>query len=91
MMTRTLKEHSLPVQIEGFPYIFGGLILAVASAIVVKAVDLSPAASWSFAGLAGLFGLFTLFSIWFYRCPDVPVPRTTSRPFCRRQTAACST
>ncbi|MBI3543574.1 MAG: phosphatidylserine decarboxylase family protein [Deltaproteobacteria bacterium] len=74
MMTRTLKEHSLPVQIEGFPYIFGGLILAVASAIVFKAFDLSASASWAFAGLAGLFGLFTAFSIWFYRCPDVPVP-----------------
>ena len=41
-MTRTLKEHSLPVQIEGFPYIVAGLLLAIASVIVWKAFGRAP-------------------------------------------------
>lgn len=71
MTTRVLKNHSLPVQIEGFPYILGGLILMIASLVVWRSMD----QSWA-SGLAALiFGVFTLFSIWFYRCPKVTGPQ----------------
>lgn len=73
-MTRALKEHSLPIQIEGFPYILGGLLLASAAAVVWKSYDVTGAPGMVFGGLTVLFSLFTLFSIWFYRCPNVNIP-----------------
>src|SRR5579862_8109575 len=73
-MTRALKEHSLPVQIEGFPYILGGLLLAISSAIVWKSYDVTGAPGLVFGGLTVLFSIFTLFSVWFYRCPHVHTP-----------------
>lgn len=73
-MPNQLKDHTLPVQIEGFPYIIGGIVLAVASGVVWSAVDHGGAACWVFAGLTALFVLFTLFSVWFYRCPKIQTP-----------------
>src|SRR4051812_42242929 len=73
-MTKALKNHSLPVQIEGFPYIGGGLVLAVAGAIVWRALESTGAGSFGAAAATVLFSLFTAFSIWFYRCPKVETP-----------------
>ncbi len=72
-MNRKLKEHTLPVQIEGFPYIFGGLLLTIASGVILL-VEHDGALLWIFGGLAGLAGFFTAFSVWFYRCPEVQTP-----------------
>lgn len=74
-MSSKLKNHSLPVQIEGFPYIFGGLVLAIAAGEVWRATHAqSSALCWAFGTLTVVFILFTLFSIWFYRCPAIAVP-----------------
>lgn len=72
-MNRKLKDHSLPVQIEGFPYIIGGLILTVASGVLLSFEHTGPVL-WVFAFFAALAVLFTAFSIWFYRCPNVQTP-----------------
>lgn len=71
MTTRVLKNHSLPVQIEGFPYILGGLILAVASGAVWRSVAVSGGSEVAVGIATVLFSVFTLFSIWFYRCPKI--------------------
>lgn len=78
MTTRLLKEHKLPVQIEGFPYIGGGLILAIAAGVIWRSLeaagDASSLSTTAFCGLTLLFSIFTAFSIWFYRCPKIQVP-----------------
>jgi phosphatidylserine decarboxylase len=76
-MRETLKSHSLPVQIEGFPYILGGLLLAISSGVVWRSVNLESAGHLQSAAAAFgtiLFSLFTAFSIWFYRNPDRNTP-----------------
>lgn len=70
----TLKDHNLPVQIEGFPYIVSGAVLTAAAAIVFNAADHEGSLKIVFGFLAVLFGLFTLFSVWFYRCPKIETP-----------------
>ena len=50
-MVALLKGHSLPVQIEGFPYIVGGLVLAIASFLVFDSPSMS---TW--LGLSFIFG-----------------------------------
>lgn len=75
-MASKLKDHSLPVQIEGFPYIIGGLVLAFAGAVVWHATgNESTTMGILFGGLTFIFALFTLFSIWFYRCPSIEIPK----------------
>lgn len=69
-----LKEHSLPVQIEGFPYIIGGAVLTLAAAIVWKNVEPQGALCWLFGAFTVLFLFFTAFSVWFYRCPKIQTP-----------------
>jgi len=74
-LANTLKNHSLPVQIEGFPYILGGMVLAIASALVWRALEAGGGSGvWAPATATVLFSVFTLFSIWFYRCPKVNTP-----------------
>jgi phosphatidylserine decarboxylase len=83
-MVRILKNHSLPIQIEGFPYIFGGVILSIASAMlwqVLKAGGESgniqawtQPSHWGPALSTVVLSLFTAFSIWFYRCPKIVTP-----------------
>jgi phosphatidylserine decarboxylase len=79
-----LKNHTLPVQIEGFPYIVAGVILVLASALMwrgialeAEAVHTSPStfAVIVSAALTVFFSLFTLFSIWFFRNPDREIPQ----------------
>ena len=72
-MNRKLKEHTLPVQIEGFPYILGGLLLTIASGIILG-FDHEGGAIWIFGALTALSFLFTAFSVWFYQCPDIHTP-----------------
>jgi phosphatidylserine decarboxylase len=73
-MKRLLKEHNLPVQIEGFPYIFGGLTLTVSSAFLWRWMVDSGGHVWAPVFLTVLFWLFTIFSIWFFRCPKIKTP-----------------
>ncbi|MEW6057157.1 MAG: phosphatidylserine decarboxylase family protein [Bdellovibrionota bacterium] len=74
-MTRVLKNHSLPIQIEGFPYIFGGLVLALASGVLWRALEAGQGNGLPAAIATGAFSIFTAFSIWFYRCPKVNTPQ----------------
>lgn len=74
MTTRVLKEHNLPIQIEGFPYIIGGAVLSIASGFVWKTMAASEGSVALAAFFMILFAMFTAFALWFYRCPNVKTP-----------------
>lgn len=67
-----LKNHQFPVQIEGFPYIVGGVILTLASGL---GTQYDSQFNIFFIVLFVLSLLFTLFSLWFYRCPKIQTPQ----------------
>ncbi|MGE4233862.1 MAG: phosphatidylserine decarboxylase family protein [Bacteriovoracia bacterium] len=73
-----LKNHNLPIQIEGFPYILVGFLLTTAGAIVWRAQMVEGGLVWVPAIGTILFALFTLFSIWFYRNPVRNIPNDPS-------------
>lgn len=77
-MTKVLKNNPLPVQIEGLPYIFAGLILTVSAFLVWRSFQMqegSSAAIWTATIATFVFSLFTVFSIWFYRNPERVTPQ----------------
>ncbi|HRK01707.1 MAG TPA: phosphatidylserine decarboxylase [Oligoflexia bacterium] len=83
-MASILKNHRLPVQIEGFPYIFGALLLTLSSAMIWKAAvsgtsDVGAGARWAAATGTFVFGVFTAFCIWFYRNPNRKTPTDDPR------------
>jgi phosphatidylserine decarboxylase len=72
-MLKMLRYNSFPVQIEGLPYILGGLILAVAGFFMWRSFQIegsSPGAIWAMGTITVIFALFTAFSAWFYRNPE---------------------
>jgi phosphatidylserine decarboxylase len=78
MSAKLLKNHPLPVQIEGLPYISAGLILLLASISIYRwAVAQDPvpmALKYGFLVTGFLTGFIVLFSLWFYRNPNVKTP-----------------
>ncbi len=75
-MKKILKNNLLPLQLEGLPYVLGGILLFLASAMIFSkeqhGESLLKICVWVFFTV--LFSLFTLFSIWFYRNPPRHTP-----------------
>ncbi len=85
-MRTLLKNHSFPVQIEGFPYILAGLLLVLSTSVLwrtSRSAELLQEAPnlpfWTVLTAAVLFSAFTLFSIWFYRNPNRNTPQNEPR------------
>ncbi len=69
-----LKNHKLPIQIEGFPYILAGVILFCSGYVLAHAQTDMPEWLYYLGRVSQFFGLFlTAFSVWFYRCPQFDV------------------